>query len=78
MSVPPRTRNVGQSDENKRVRPDYENREELSMPAAAMKEKNHVENPAATPDKEEFVPDWMRYLIRSLREAEERKKKRSE
>ncbi len=74
----PRTEEDSQREEKKKIRPDSKNREELSMSAAALKEKNRVESPAESLNGEEMIPEWMRYLMRSLREAEERKISRLE
>jgi hypothetical protein len=74
----PRTRKDSRREKKKRVRAELDNKEELNMPATAMKKKGRVEVPVISPHNEEMVPSWMRYLMRSLREAEEKKIKRLE
>ena len=71
-----RTEKDSQREEKKKVCAENENKEVLDMPAAVLKEKSHVENPAVSRNKEEMVPEWMRYLMRSMRFSEEQKRKR--
>ncbi|MBT3350147.1 MAG: hypothetical protein HOC91_18425 [Nitrospinaceae bacterium] len=73
-----RSEKDSQHEEKKISAPNNKKKEELNMPASVLKEKSHVEAHAESVDKKEMVPEWMRYLIRSLDEAEERKKKRLE
>ena len=78
MSGHPPTEEGSQGEKKKKIRPENENKEELDMPAAVLKEKSRVESPPESPDKEEMVPDWMRDLMRSLRFEEEKKRGRPE
>ena len=48
------------------------------MPTAELKEKNPVGSPAVSLDKEEMVPEWLRYPMRSSSKKEERKINRLE